>query len=174
MLNADNWRDEWFNYDYVGGWTHAGFDGHIFYKWYEYLKSKNPVHVVQNGGFSLRSKRFLEAPSKYGIVRHTKGNPELNNEDIQLCCFMRPALEKVGMRFAPEHESKLFSFEHLHPEVHKDIDLKKIFGHHSRFRRLLADDIMEWKLSPEEQASILEEDKVYQLFRDYEYKIWHV
>jgi hypothetical protein len=40
---------------------------------------------------------------------------------------MRPALEKVGMKFAPESESKLFSFEHLHPEVHKDIDLKHVF-----------------------------------------------
>ena len=174
MLNAENWRDEWYNYDYIGGWTHAAFDGDRFYKWYEYMNCEHPVRVVQNGGFSLRSKKFLEAPSKYGIVRHAKSNAELNNEDIQLCCFMRPALEKVGMKFAPESESKLFSFEHLHPILHQDIDLKKIFGHHSRFRRLVGNNVMEWRLSPEEQDNILWEDRVYELFRSYGYKIWHM
>lgn len=173
ILNADNWDDRWFDYDYVGAYTHAALENNQFYMWYGWEgRTQNPL-IVQNGGFSLRSKKFLEAPSRYGIVRKTQSEPTLNNEDVQLCCFMRPYLEKVGIKFAPFDVAKYFSFEHLSPNLHKDMDLKKFFGHHSRFRRLTGDNEMQWLLGKDEIKNIMREKEVYKLFKDYGYKICH-
>jgi len=171
VLNADNWRDEFFDYDYIGGATHAALEGNNYYMWYAWVgKTTNPW-VVQNGGFSLRSKKLLDAPVKYGITKKYQENKMLYNEDIQLCCWMRPDLEKVGIKFAPTELSMYFSFEHLHPELHKDLDLMKVFGHHSRFRRLETNNRMRWLLSDEQMAQIACEDRVYKMFQDYGYEI---
>jgi hypothetical protein len=171
VLNADNWRDEFFDYDYIGGATHAALEGNNYYMWYSWIgKTTNPW-VVQNGGFSLRSKKLLDAPVKYGITKKYQENTMLYNEDIQLCCWMRPDLEKVGLKFAPTELSMYFSFEHLHPVLHKDLDLMKVFGHHSRFRRLESDKRMRWLLSDKEMAQLACEDRVYKMFQDYGYDI---
>jgi hypothetical protein len=174
ILNADNWRDEWFNYDYIGGYTHAAFipSESNYYTNYSWVGKPNPV-VVQNGGLSLRSRKFLEAPVKYGIMKVPMEHKELRNEDIQLCCWMRPALEKVGMKFAPKEESMLFSFEHLSHDLHKDFDLTKILGHHSRFRRLIDHKAnkMTWDL-PQDWSDVFPlEDRVVDLFEHYGYDI---
>lgn len=173
-LNPNNWRNEWFEYDYIGAYTHAAYFARdkTFRTFYSWVGMPDPV-VVQNGGFSLRSRRFLEAPTKYGIVKHLKDEPALYNEDVQLCCWMRPALEKVGMKFAPKEESMLFSFEHLSPILHKDVDLTKVFGQHSRFRRLTGELKMDWELPDDVFQRIPWEDRIYKLFQDYGYEICH-
>ena len=172
ILNPDNWQDDFFNYDFIGGATHAAFcpESSLFKMYYTWIGEKNPV-IVQNGGFSLRSRRFLEAPTKYGIVKKYVTEPLLYNEDIQLCCWMRPALESVGMRFAPSEVSMHFSFEHLSPYFHKDLDLKKVFGHHSRFRRLTGEKKMTWSMPDQLMKQIDMEDQVYALFEHYGYEI---
>jgi len=171
VLNADNWKDSWLKYDYIGGATHAALEGDQFAIWYHWEHLfKNPL-VVQNGGFSLRSRRFLRAPSLYGITMRILDDPMMNNEDIQLCCFMRPALESVGVKFAPLEESVLFSFEHLSPNLHKDVDLKKVFGHHSRFRKLTGDNQMKWLMPDDLFKQIPREDEVLDLFKHYNYEI---
>jgi hypothetical protein len=172
ILNPANWRDNWFDYDYIGGYTHAAFipsDNH-YYTNYSWVGKPDP-RVVQNGGLSLRSRRFLEAPIKYGIMKVPMEHKELRNEDIQLCCWMRPALEKVGMKFAPKEESMLFSFEHLDHELHKDFDLTKILGHHSRFRRLIDDNKMTIDIPQDWSDTFPLEDKVIELFEHYGYEI---
>jgi hypothetical protein len=169
-LNPQNWNDDWLKYDFIGGLTHAALCKDQYWMWYQWVGKENPL-VVQNGGFSLRSKRFLEAPSKYGITMQPKDHSMLNNEDVQLCCFMRPALEKVGIRFAPDEVSKFFSFEHISDIVHKNVPLNKIFGHHSRFRQLLDDNKMLWKLTDKQTLEIQCETHVYKLFEDYGYEI---
>jgi hypothetical protein len=177
ILNPSNWRDEWFNYDFIGGYTHAAFfpaegDYYTQYSWV----GKEGGLVVQNGGLSLRSRRFLEAPTKYGVMKVPMENKELLNEDIQLCCWMRPALEKVGMKFAPKEESMLFSFEHLCPDLHTDFDLTKILGQHSRFRRLLdhKTNKMTIDMPPEWIKVFPMEDKVIELFEHYGYDIDYI
>jgi hypothetical protein len=172
LLNADNWDDRWFEYDYVGAYTHAAIEGDKFYWWYSWEKEcKNPM-VVQNGGFSLRSRKLLAAPTRYGIVKHFQnGDTRLWNEDIQLCCWMRPALENIGLKFAPFEVAKYFSFEHLSPGLHKGLDLTKMFGHHSRFRRLTGPNDMTWQLTEEETNKISNEIKVLELFKHYGYTI---
>jgi hypothetical protein len=170
-LNADNWRDEWFQYDFIGGLTHAALtENNEFMTGYMYVGKPN-LKIVQNGGFSLRSKRFLEAPTRYGITCARFDADVLNNEDVQICCFLRPYLEAVGMRFAPDEESKLFSFEHLCPITHANINFQSIFGHHSRFRRLTGENTMDWLLTEEETQRVPHEIDIYRLFEHYGYTI---
>lgn len=170
ILNTDNWNDVFFDFDYIGAPTHGALCNGIYYRWYEWWGKQNPL-VVQNGGFSLRSKNFLEAPSRYGVFKHLCDFPELNNEDVQLSCFMRPTLERLGFRYAPIEVARLFSFEHLHPVMHEDLDIKKIFGQHSRFRELTDSYKMLWKMPDEVFNKIAWEDKVLDLFKHYNYEI---
>ena len=170
ILNKDNWNDVFFDFDYIGAPTHAALCNGIFYRFYEWWGKQNPL-VVQNGGFSLRSKNFLEAPSRYGVFKHLCDFPELNNEDVQLSCFMRPTLERLGFRYAPIEVARLFSFEHLHPVMHENLDIKKIFGQPSRFRELTDSYKMLWKMPDEVFNKIAWEDKVLDLFKHYNYEI---
>jgi len=136
-LNAENWRDEWLEYDYVGGPTHAA----------------------------------LLPPSKYGIMRRQMPDPTMMNEDIQLTCIQRRFMERLGMKFAPVESAKYFSFEHLGP-MHDGMDMTKVFGHHSRFRQLLSNGEMLWKLTKEQMREVYGEPQVYDLFaKHYGYTI---
>lgn len=170
-LNPDNWQDKWLEYDYIGGLTHAARvedKMHVGFRWL----GMPGAMVVQNGGFSLRSRKFLRALVDSGITTSIHPDMMLNNEDVQLCCFLRPALEKIGIKFAPDEEAKLFSFEHLSPGLHGIQDIVKIFGHHSRFRTLLDDTTMAWHLTEEQTRSIPLEQTAHDMFKFvYKYKI---
>jgi hypothetical protein len=47
------------------------------------------------------------------------------------------------------------------------MDLTKVFGHHARFRQLIDDDKVLWKLTKEQMEGIQGEEAVYDLFSDY-------
>lgn len=172
-LNPDNWQDRWMEYDFIGGLTHAGLSGDSFITNFQWINSPNPI-VVQNGGFSLRSKKLLKALVENGIMPKLYGVNILNNEDVQLTAMMREELERKGIKFATNDDALIFSFEHLSPVIHSDVDITKIFGHHSRFRTLLNDNKMAWHLSQNDTKSIPWELKVYDLFSDhYGYQMTH-
>lgn len=60
--------------------------------------------VVGNGGFSLRSKRLIEASQALGLSGHP--------EDVVLCRTHRARLEQeFGIRFADPEVAKRFSYE---------------------------------------------------------------
>src|SRR5579871_4684098 len=74
VLNADKWQDAFFNYDYLGAPVHLaritqGTDA--FYKrgfeWLNYRDRECRIENIYNGGFSLRSKRLLDAPRRFGL-----------------------------------------------------------------------------------------------------------
>jgi hypothetical protein len=93
IINPSAWTDEFLQYDYIGAtWG--------FHK---------DVYRVGNGGFSLRSKRLLEALRDPEIV-------ETHPEDVAICRQYRPLLEqRYGIRFAPEAIAERFSFESTTP-----------------------------------------------------------
>lgn len=172
-LNPDNWNDRWLEYDFIGGLTHAALVGESFYANYQWVGMPNAV-VVQNGGFSLRSQKLMRGLVDNGIMPKMYTLNMLNNEDVQLTTFLRPSLESVGVKFAPDDEAKVFAFEHLSPTVHADVDITKMFGHHSRFRALEENNRVAWKLSVEDTKNIPWEIKVYDLFSShYGYQITH-
>ena len=94
VINPSAWTDEFLQYDYIGA------------TW-EFQKD---AYRVGNGGFSLRSKRLLEALRDPEIV-------ETHPEDVVICRQYRPLLEqRYGIRFAPESVAERFSFESTTPK----------------------------------------------------------
>ncbi|MCV2354049.1 hypothetical protein LNV09_07705 [Paucibacter sp. B2R-40] len=91
ILNADCWDDEFLQYDYIGApWPHR------------------PV-AVGNGGFSLRSRRLIEALKKIDIQ-------QVHPEDYVICELHREQLIKEhGIKFAPIELASKFAFEFIPP-----------------------------------------------------------
>lgn len=139
VLDGNNWRDDYYTYDYIGGITHAGLVGNTLHLGFEWVNHKDPI-LVLNGGFSLRSKRLLEAPSKYGIVQTYSEEIHIWNEDIQFSCLKRGVFESLGFKYAPNSVAKYFSMEHIAPKFHDDMDFSKLLGHHSTSRKLIRDN----------------------------------
>ena len=106
IINESAWKKEWLDYDYIGAvWS----DG-----------------VVGNGGFSLRSKRLMDA------LKDDRFNAPFFPEDEKICRDWRKVLEsEFGLKFAP-------------PEVASDFSIEggrytNQFGFHSFFTRLPKD-----------------------------------
>lgn len=100
VLDARCWNPQFLNYDYIGAsWPQFG-DG----------------HDVGNGGFSLRSRRLMEACRAPGFQ-------QLHPEDLAIGRINREWLEGRGMQFAPRALGDLFAAE-------RGGDLACAFGYH--------------------------------------------
>lgn len=103
VLDGGAWDPAFLTYDYIGApWPHFD-DG----------------HNVGNGGFSLRSKRLLEACAALPLS-------DVELEDVLISRRHRPALEASGIRFAPESVARRFSYERMSPTGSE-------FGFHGAF-----------------------------------------
>lgn len=103
VLDGARWLEEFLDHDYIGApWPH--FDDN---------------HRVGNGGFSLRSKKLLDACTKFA-------DPGDEAEDILIGRTYRHWLEANGIRFAPEEVARRFAFERLSPTGNE-------FGFHGLF-----------------------------------------
>lgn len=112
VIDGGAWDPAFLEYDYIGApWPHFR-DG----------------HNVGNGGFSLRSRRLLEACRELPLEQ-----PLL--EDVMICRRFRPRLEQQGIRFAPEAVARRFSYERMPPRGDE-------FGFHGSFNlvRLVSSD----------------------------------
>ncbi|MEB0056919.1 MULTISPECIES: DUF5672 family protein [unclassified Variovorax] len=158
VVNAANWREDFLDCDYIGAPIHLAHivtpKGSYWKNSFEWThESKEPGHSVtpvQNGGFSLRSQRFMRALVDHRHIRVEIPPPDAvdgdplrmrwhNNallEDVQLSGVLRPALEKIGMRFASIDTARSFSIEHAGPSLHHGYDAMQLFGHHAKVRRL--------------------------------------
>ena len=174
-LNGNNWRDEWYSYDYIGAPCHAallpkeGGTGEIVLN-YEWMPNPEAL-ILQNGGFSLRSHRFLKAPSYHGIIYKLHNHPLLLNEDIQLNFLLRNQLEQAGLRFAPTDSALFFSIEYMGIDTHGELDLTKVFGHHSQNRRLKGKKYIEYQTTQPEMRDIYGEIEVVDLLQHYGYEV---
>lgn len=111
VINPTLWREEFLSYDYIGApWKLS--------KHYNYIR-------VGNGGFSLRSKKFLEISKKecptYGFY-----------EDHIVCITHRNIFLKHGIKYAPLEVAMKFSLEH--PIEECEYDLTKTFGFHGNIQ----------------------------------------
>jgi tetratricopeptide (TPR) repeat protein len=116
IINADAWRPEFLEYDYIGApWG-----------WYQ------DAQRIGNGGFSLRSRRLLDALLDEGIV-------DLDPEDEAIGRRYRTLLEsKYGIRFPPEEIAEAFSFETTYPKG-------RPFGFHGLFNM--------WMVLPQQELA---------------------
>jgi len=105
ILNPAAWTKEFLKYDYIGSpWLVSKHQ----VKKYEFKADQVGKLVVGNGGFSLRSKRFLTLCaelSRAGVFK------TYHPEDVELSVHKRALLEEKGMRFAPPGLAERFSFE---------------------------------------------------------------
>ena len=137
VLNGSNLTEEHYQYDYIGSITHCALTADKYDYYWSWRELEEPRMVVQNGGFSFRSKRFLKAPSQFGIMHTTFNVEPFCNEDVQLTSFLRPHLESVGMKYAPESVASQFSIEYLAPNYHDGLNMDKLVGIHGQTRKLI-------------------------------------
>ena len=104
ICNQNKWDPNFLKYDYIGApFVPRDSDNN-------YSRDKNGnFFIIGNGGFSLRSKRLLQAPKKYEL----KDDFTLTNfhEDGFFCVLHRNFLESKGFLWAPFNIAKEFSIE---------------------------------------------------------------
>ena len=101
VVNPLAWTDEFFNYDYIGApWPHHNY-------------------LCGNGGFCLKSKKFLDTMKK-----HKKNIIVDHNEDVILCLRLRELFVNEGCKYAPTNVAYKFSTEK------GDYSANKSFGFH--------------------------------------------
>jgi tetratricopeptide (TPR) repeat protein len=101
VMQPGAWRDEFLHYDYIGARWNAGQVKNL---------GPNGQYDVGNGGFSLRSRRFLDAIAS---LTRDVDTDDLHPEDAVACRYLRPHMEeRFGIRYAPAHLAECFSFEH--------------------------------------------------------------
>jgi hypothetical protein len=109
VVNPDAWTNDFLQYDYIGA------------KWPWHKDGRN----VGNGGFCLRSRKLMQSLAElvsFGEIELPGKRPE----DDYVCRQLRPKLESLGIRFAPEPVADRFSYEREEPT-------QTTFGFHGPF-----------------------------------------
>jgi len=105
ILNPESWTDDFLKYDYIGApWIITDW----FIERFQLNINMLGDSIVGNGGFSLRSKKFIETSSK--LMRENKIK-EIHPEDFSLCFWNRDLLESENISIAPVELALKFSVE---------------------------------------------------------------
>ncbi len=127
-INPERWTDAFLQYDYIGAPWPRNFDFVI----------NNPMRRVGNGGFSVRSSRWLEA---------CKELPDTSIAEDSFCCVIhRNWFEQKGMKIAPLQLAMQWSMEHSLPD-YPHWNLNHSFGFHGLVERA---DRAHLRLNPNE------------------------
>jgi hypothetical protein len=131
IINPGNWTDEYLEHDYIGApWpTEESWMGRQPQQIQPCIRDVFKQNRIGNGGFSLRSRRFLNFASQFdscGII----------GEDSFLCIEQYDAAMKAGIRFAPFELAAVFAYEnpciefgtHWYDKVVMDVN--QHFGFH--------------------------------------------
>jgi hypothetical protein len=127
VLSANNWNPAWLKYDYISApWPDSP-------DWIQRQQMKEFMvgnwNRVGNGGFSLRSRKFLELSAKFDSCLGF-------GEDNFLCLMKYNYMIDNGIKFAPVELAKKFSYENpLSEDGHKwndsvKLEVGSIFGFH--------------------------------------------
>lgn len=116
IVRPEKWNPAFLDYDYIGA------------PWPPEWKDRNIR--VGNGGFSLRSKRLLDA----GKTLDFSGSPS-GLEDNFLCIEQRDLLLSRGIKYAPPEIAVQFSWENPVPEGRRE----DAFGIHGKHEANIAD-----------------------------------
>lgn len=196
IIDGKNWSDDFYNYDYIGSPVHLAYIQHpegtrwlSGFQWTPYLQENNTfITFIQNGGFSFRSKRFLQMPTALQLPfsipapNGLEGSPASLHwptyehlEDVQLCVTMRSKLESAGLRFAPLDVAKRFSIEHAGGHLHSLDDINNVFGHHSKIRKIENGSVISYQIAEQKLIEIYGELEIVNMLqnRGYEVKFSH-
>jgi len=125
VLEPTRWSRQFLEYDYIG----APWPAVLSFSTTRGDRLSLPLekNTVGNGGFSLRSKRLLEATSR---KRFDSLNFPCNVEDVLICHYLYDEMRASGIQFAPPEIAALFSIE-------TDLGLRghsfdSVFGFHGK------------------------------------------
>ena len=106
ILHPELWDNEWLQYDWIGSpWKVIPN---------AYLTDDGERIRNGNGGFSLRSKRLLDAPHILGLKLEERQG--YFNEDGNLAVYHRAKLLEYGIKYAPVEVAARFAYENAVPE----------------------------------------------------------
>lgn len=108
VVNADSWRQEFFDYDYIGAPWPLPNDNFSF-------RDINGELIRVGNSVSLRSKRLIDLPVKLNL--EWKPFHGYYNEDGFICVNYRHIYKEHGMKFANIDVAKYFSHETMIPEI---------------------------------------------------------
>jgi hypothetical protein len=138
ILNPDNWSNEFLNYDYIGAPWPNSKEWNMRWKNYpDEISSKIFKNISQNrignGGFSLRSKKFLEYSSQFekNFLKH--GVPEdifLNVVNYDLSQEFKINYPSVGTAIKFSYETPLKGSDYSKLKRYHIFDIKKHLGWH--------------------------------------------
>lgn len=127
VINHNLWTDEFLEYDYIGApWT------------------QEISNNVGNGGFSLRSKKFLssaktlEYNSKIQFQPHIQAGELVTPEDWFACCYSYHKMIAMGVKFPSVSFAYKFAVEHPSKDKIYDrfnINTYNSFGFHGDFNK---------------------------------------
>jgi hypothetical protein len=121
VTNIDNYDPRFLEYDYIGApWRNIAH--------YNFIR-------VGNGGFSLRSKRFLEVCQKYCPSNGF-------NEDHLICITYRDIFLSHGIKYAPVEIAAIFSYEIKCDDTLSPNDTFGIHGKHDYYKKIV--ESTEW------------------------------
>jgi hypothetical protein len=145
IIDSTKWEENFLKYDYIAApWPMSIIQATDMVNG----QLKDIPNVVGNGGFSLRSRKFVEEsvdlPWKH------------KNEDLNICIFNYQNMVDKGVQFAPPQIAARFSVEH--PTPYKNFNRNMLFtygsfGFHGEFNKAGMDFINRYK-------TILEGQKV--------------
>ena len=108
VVNANSWRDEFLNYDYIGAPWPIPNDNFSY-------RDINGELIRQGNSVSLRSKKLLDVPNKLNL--EWKPFHGYTNEDGFICVNYRHKYVEQGCKFADIDVAKYFSHESMIPEI---------------------------------------------------------
>lgn len=137
IINPNNWTNTFLDYDYIGAPWPASKKW--LNRWEKYgteisstIKQNIKQNRVGNGGFSLRSKKFIEYSSNFD---NCKGL----SEDIFLTLYNYHLANKSGIKFPSIETALKFSYEtplgkilNKNEKRSLNLDIKKHFGFHGK------------------------------------------
>jgi len=153
ILNPQSWSELFLNFDYIGSpwivkdWSINDFD---------FPEKQRGKSIVGNGGFCIRSKKFLKVSSmlyKKGIIK------KFHPEDIAISVWYREMFESNGISFAPVELAQQFSIEG------GDYIYKNQFGFHGYYT-----DIKDWIKKNKNTTSIMTLYQAYTYKRNHRHK----
>jgi hypothetical protein len=105
-INPELWDDEYLEYDYIGApWPSEESWISLQHKdQQDYIRKNFPKNRVGNGGFCIRSRKFLKFSTQYGSCNGL-------GEDSFLCTRKYEEAIEYGIKFAPFELSSKFSYE---------------------------------------------------------------
>lgn len=118
IIDSSKWDNRFLNYDYIGApWPMDIIQASDMVA----NKLDRIPNVVGNGGFSLRTRKFVEESSTLEW-KH-------KNEDLNICVFNYHNMVDAGIKFAPPQLAAKFSVEH--PTLYKTFYRDYLFSYHS-------------------------------------------